>query len=208
MLDCILLELKVMRKIWIFILVIFITCFFSQTFWYFEKKVYCKIENQNITIFLKSDGWLEKCQTYMDTIYQLALKKYNEILAIRSYISQWEDVYYWKGILEEKKSEFIQLVNYRTQIKTLIDRFEAKLFDKYYNILQEPMKNYYSDLESQYRVLSDQNIWSKKSNDTVKLAQIEQQMRNVSHIIEAHSLDDIMSVVSSYIYLKKQIGWK
>ena len=32
----------------------------------------------------------------MDTVYQLALKKYNEISAIRSYIEDGDDVYYWK----------------------------------------------------------------------------------------------------------------
>jgi hypothetical protein len=37
------------------------------------------------------------------------------------------------------------------------------------------------------------------------VAQIEQQMQNVSHVLNAKNLDDIMQVVSSYIYLKKQI---
>jgi hypothetical protein len=60
----------------------------------------------------------------MDTIYQLALKKYNEITTIRSYIMQGEDVYYRKNILDEKNSELLQLVNYRNQIKTAIDKFE------------------------------------------------------------------------------------
>ena len=82
----------------------------------------------------------------MDTLYQLALKKYNEILAIRLYIQQGDDVYYWKKILEDKKAEFIQLVNYRVQIKTAIDKFEAALFEKYYGILEKPMQAYYSDL--------------------------------------------------------------
>jgi hypothetical protein len=30
----------------------------------------------------------------------------------------------------------------------------------------------------------------------------------VNHIINAKNLDEIMEVVSSYIYLKKQIEWK
>ena len=184
------------------------TCLSSQTFWYFEKKVYCKIEDQNVTIFLKNGEWLIKCQTYMDTIYQLALKKYKEISTIRSYIDQWDDVYYRKWILEDKKAEFLQLVNYRTQIRTAITRFESQLFDKYYAILQEPMEKYYADLETQYHALLSQNISSKKSSDTIKLTQIQQQMWNVSHIMKAKNLDDIMAVVSSYIYLKKQIEWR
>ena len=146
-----------------------------------------------------------KCQTYLDTIYQLALKKYNEISAIHSYIEQGDDVYYWKNVLEEKKTEFLQLVNYRAQIKTAIDKFESALFDKYYVILQGPMRNYYSDLDIQYNTLSNQDASIKKSEHSLKLAQIEQQMWNVNHIIEDKNLDDIMNVISSYIYLKKQI---
>ena len=171
-----------------------------------ESKVYCNIENKNVTIFTKNEKGTVKCQTYLDTIYQLALKKYNEISAIRSYINDGDDVYYRKKVLEEKNSELLQLVNYRTQIKTAIDKFESALFDKYYNILYKPMKSYYSDLEAQYYILVNKKSESqKKSDNSLKLAQIEQQMWNVNHILTAKKLGDIMEVISSYIYLKKQI---
>ena len=94
--EYILLEKELMRKIWILMLVIFATILSSQTFWYLESKVYCNLENKNVTIFMKNEGWTVKCQNYLDTIYQLALKKYNEISAIRSYIDDGDDVYYWK----------------------------------------------------------------------------------------------------------------
>ena len=197
-----------MRKIWILMLLVFMTLLSSQTFWYLESKVYCNLENKNVTIFTKNEEWTVKCQTYLDTIYQLALKKYNEISTIRSYINEWDDVYYWKRVLEGKKSEFLQLVNYRTQIKTAIDKFESALFDKYYNILYKPMQVYYSDLESQYYSLTNQDTSLRKSNYSLKLAQIEQQIWNVNHVLHAEKLDDIMEVLSSYIYLKKQIEWK
>lgn len=197
-----------MRKIWILILLAFTTISSSQTFWYLENKVYCNFENKNVTIFMKNEEWTVKCQTYLDTIYQLALKKYNEISAIRSYIEQWDDVYYWKKILEDKKAEFLQLVNYRTQIKTAIDKFESALFDKYYDILYEPMQDYYSDLQSQYNTLTNQDVLLRKSAHSLKLAQLGQQMWNVDHVLNAKNLDDIMEVMSSYIYLKKQIEWR
>jgi len=197
-----------MRKIWILILLAFTTISSSQTFWYLENKVYCHFENKNVTIFMKNEEWTVKCQTYLDTIYQLALKKYNEISAIRSYIEQGDDVYYWKKILEDKKVEFLQLVNYRTQIKTAIDKFESALFDKYYDILYEPMQAYYSDLQSQYDTLANQDVLLRKSDHSLKLAQLEQQMWNVNHVLNAKNLDDIMEVMSSYIYLKKQIEWR
>lgn len=189
-------------------LVVFMTLLYSQTFWYLESKVYCNIENKNVTIFMKNVEWTVRCKTYLDTIYQLALKKYNEISTIRSYIQQGDDVYYRKKILEDKNEELLQLVNYRVQIKTAIDKFEAVLFDKYYNILQKPMQVYYSDLESQYYSLTNQDVSLRKDNYSLMLAQLEQQMWNVNRILTAEKLDDIMWVISSYIYLKKQIEWK
>ena len=197
-----------MRKIWILMLVVFVTLLSSQTFWYLENKVYCNLENRNVTIFMKNEEWTVQCQAYLDTLYQLALKKYNEISAINSYINQGDDVYYWKKVLEEKKSEFIQLVNYRAQIKTAIEKFESALFDKYIAALQKPMQIYYSDLETQYYILSNQKATIRKTDHALKLAQLEQQMWNVKHVLNAEKLDDIMEVVSSYIYLKKQIEWK
>ena len=132
-------EVKWMRKFWIFVLLVVMTLLSSQTFWYLENVVYCNLENENVIVFLKNEWWTVKCQTYLNTLYQLAMKKYGEISAIRSYINQWDDVYYRKEILEEKKSEFIQFVNYRSQIKMAMDKFEWLLFDKYYNMMQKPM---------------------------------------------------------------------
>jgi hypothetical protein len=67
------------------------------------------------------------------------------------------------------------------------------------------MQKYYSDLEAQYYTMINQDVSQRSSNYMLKIAQLEQQMWNVSHVLEAKNLDDIMNVVSSYIYLKKQI---
>ena len=188
-------------------LFIFVTSLSSQAFSYFENKAYCSFEDNNVTISIKKREGADRCWIYMDTIYQLAVKKYDEMSTIRLYISQWEDLYYWKKVLEDKKSEFLQLVSYRTQMKIAIDKFETALFDKYYALLKEPMQKYYSDLEIQYYILVNQPSSNIDSKISLKLAQLEQQMWNVNHILEAENLDHIMEVLSSYIYLKKQIEW-
>lgn len=183
------------------------TCVSSQTFWYLESKVYCNLKDKNVTIFMKNEEWTVKCQTYMDTLYQLAIDKYKEVQVIRSYIDQWEDAYYWKNILEKKQSEFLQLVNYRAQIKSMIDNFEAAIFDKYYASLQSYMKIYYSDLETQYYIMINQDVSLRPFNYSIKIEQLGQQMWNVSRVLNAKKLDDIMDVMSSYIYLKQQLRW-
>ena len=75
----------------------------------------------------------------------------------------------------------------------------------YYNLLQKPMQAYYSDLEVQYYVLVNQSSSMKTPDYSLKLAQLEQQMWNVNHILKAEKLDHIMEVLSSYIYLRREI---
>ena len=180
----------------------------SQTFWYLQDKIYCKFEQRNVTLFLKNEEWTLKCKSYLDTLYNLALKKYDEVLTIRSYIDQWDDVYYWNEILEKKKSELLELISYRAQIIRSIDVFESDFFKKYYQILETPMKTYYSELEVEYYTLIN-SVWPWDSNKiATRKLQLEKQMRNVSHVLNAKNLDDIMDVVPTYIYLKRQLTWK
>jgi len=196
-----------MRKIWILVLAICMFFFSSQVFWYFENYVYCDFSGGNVTVFLKNEWWKLKCQNYLDSIYQLSIKKYEEISTIRSYINQWWDIYYWRQLLEQKKTEFVQLVNYKVQVKTAVDKFESILFDKYYDILEWPMKNYYTELESEYYKLLDENGGERSASNT-RLSKLEQQMTNVRRILKAQKLDEIIEVCSSYLYLKNRLGWK
>lgn len=183
----------------------------SQTFWYLENRAYCDFNNENITIYLKKTDWAQKCKSYLDAIYQLALKKYREISQIRTYISQWEDIYYRNAVLEQKKTEFLKLVNYRTQIQKAIQEFETAFFDKYHDLLQEPMERYYSDLETEYYILmnkQDSSIKKDSQEYSLKLMNYEQQMWNVNHVLQATCLDEIMEIVPNYIYLKQRLLWK
>ena len=70
------------------------------------------------------------------------------------------------------------------------------------------MELYYSDLETSYYVLINQNQSSRSANYSTKIAKIEQQMWNVSHVLNAKTLDEIMEVVPTYIYLKRQLAWE
>lgn len=183
----------------------------SQTFWYFEKTAYCKFDNWNVTVYMKKEWWLSKCKVYLDTIYQLSLQKYDEISRIRAYVAQWDDIWYWKWILEEKQSEFLKLVNYRVQIQDVISKFETAFFEQYSTVLKKQMELYYSDLEVEYYILINQATTTGTSHllkDTTRISNLEQQMWTVDHILNAKKLDDIMDVVSSYLYLKWQLEWK
>lgn len=200
-----------MKKFWLFIAIYYFTLWMSQTFWYLEKTAFCHIENQNISIFFKEQDWTKKCKIYLDTVRQLSLERYNEVILIQKYISQWDDILYRKRILKEKESELLQLINLKFQIESYIKSFENTFFDKYKTIVKSYMESYYLDLETQYYILINQKIsWNKHDTEShsLKISEIEQQMKNVSNILNSKSLDEMFDIFPNYIYLKQKLLWK
>lgn len=190
--------------------IIVVMMWFSGTFWFFEKTAYCELENGNVTVYMKKEKWLSKCQVYLDAINQLSQQKYNDILLIRQYM-QWDDTRYRKWVLETKQKEFLKLINYKVQIMSFINEFETVFFEQYKVLLQKEMKLYYSDLEMEYYILINQNTWWNYWGINAiqnRITNLEQQMWTVDHILNAEKLDDVMEVAQNYIYLKKVLEWK
>ena len=86
-----------------------------------------------------------------------------------------------------------------------MSKFEDALFVRYYNMIKRDMELYYSDIETQYYILLNTEQSKRKPDYSLVLAQYEQQMWNVSHILNAENMDQLMEVVSSYLYLKAQL---
>jgi hypothetical protein len=98
------------------------------------------------------------------------------------------------------------MINYRIQIKNAMARFEDALFERYYNMIKGDMELYYSDIETQYYILINTEPSKRKGNHSLVLAELEEQMKNVSQMLEAENMDQLMEVVPSYLYLKKQLA--
>jgi hypothetical protein len=60
----------------------------SQTFGYLEDKIYCEIKGEQLTLYVKKEEGLNKCDTYLQAIQQLARAKYDEVLLVLDYINQ------------------------------------------------------------------------------------------------------------------------
>ena len=201
-------KLGKMNKLKLFWIMVVSVSLSWMCFWYFEDKVYCDFDKNNLVLDVK---WWEsqiKCKTYLDVIQKKSKEKYSEITLIRDYISQGEDLYYWKPLLEEREDEFLRLINYRDQIKWAINRFESDFYEKYYVILEKPMRMYYSDLEMQYYSLINDKESHGSAEYWKKIVDLEQQMWNVSHILWAKTLDEIIKLLPTYIYQKSVLEWK
>ena len=86
-----------------------------------------------------------------------------------------------------------------------MSKFEDALFERYYNMIKRDMELYYSDIETQYYILINTEQSKYRSDYSSLVAQFEQQMSNVSRILNAKNMDEMMEPVHSYLYLKKQL---
>ena len=197
-----------MRKIFFIISIAVMSglpLFRSQTFSYLEDKMYCKVEGEQLTLYVKKEEGLNKCDVYINAIQQLAREKYDEVLLVIHYINQGNDVIYRKEIFELKKQEFLRLVKYRTTILTMIQEFEQKFLVKYQESLRQTLTPYLQTLLA-VEVTFDQNPTSS-SDEQVRIVhqQIAQQIIVIQTMFTAATLDEIINQIPAYLYLTQAL---
>ncbi|MDR2190677.1 MAG: hypothetical protein LBP53_05890 [Candidatus Peribacteria bacterium] len=121
----------------------------GESFAYLEDKIYCAFEEgQQLTLYLKKEEGIRKCEIYVNALEQLMKQKYDEILLVAQYISQGDDVIYRKEVFELTKQTFLKLVNYRTMLKENIQSFEQKFLLQYQSSLSQHLNDYLTKLST------------------------------------------------------------
>ncbi|MDR0650997.1 MAG: sugar transferase [Candidatus Peribacteria bacterium] len=166
--------------------------------------MYCKLENEQITLYVKKEEGLQKCETYIQSLEQLTKEKYDEILLILYYINQGEDIVYWQEILEITKKDFFKFLRYKTMIIEMIQTFEAKFLIKYQSALAQELTPYLEILQSHYLPLT-QAISPESEKIAIVSQQVQQQIITITTILQASSLDEIMQLIPAYLYLKQEL---
>ena len=180
--------------------------FQGQTFAYLEDKMYCKVEGEQLTLYVKKEEGLNKCDTYIDAIQQLAREKYDDVLRVISYINQSDDKEYWREVFEIKKQEFLKLVKYRTTILNMIQEFEQKFLVKYQEALRQTLTPYLHDLITVQETF-EKNAQSKPQTqqEYIIYQQVTQQILVIESIFTAATLDEIIDQIPAYLYLKQAL---
>jgi hypothetical protein len=174
---------------------------------YLEDKMYCKFEGEQLTLYVKKEEGLQKCEVYIQSLEQLTQKKYDEVMLTLEYINQGDDEPYRRGVFELTKQEFLKLVRYRTMIVEMIQAFEEKFFLKYQEALTQSLMPYLTTLDklSSLRTpLSHQSPGDEPLQ--IMVQQIQQQIFTITMMLQATSLDEIMQRIPAYLYLKQQLA--
>jgi hypothetical protein len=171
---------------------------------YLEDKMYCNFEQEQLTLYVKKEEGLQKCETYLQSLEQLTKEKYDEVLLILYYINQGDDVAYWKEILEITKKDFLKFLRYRTMIIEMIQSFEEKFFIKYQSTLAQELTPYLEILQSHYLPLAQ--VASPENKKLFIISQqVQQQIVTITTILHASSLDEIIQLIPAYLYLKQEL---
>jgi hypothetical protein len=178
----------------------------GQTFGYLEDKMYCKVEGEQITLYIKQEAAAHKCSLYVKVIEQLAKEKYDEIMLVLDYINQKEDVLYRQEIFEVKKQEFLKLIRQKDTILTMIENFEYKFFVKYQELLREELVPYVQTLQQVQQELDATHLITPyKEKDYIIYKQVTQQITIVQSVLNATTLDEIINQIPAYLYLKQAL---
>jgi hypothetical protein len=178
----------------------------GSAFGYLEDKVYCQIQGEQLTLYVKKEAEIEKCSTSIAVLDQLARTKYDEVLLVLDYINQGENTRYWKEVFEIQKQEFLKILNYKSKIQKAITSFEEKFFLKYQDALYQELSPYLTTLKEREGKL--QSVLQQKEHPELrkKYEQISQQIITLERIFSGSSLDEIIEQIPSYLYLKEQIA--
>ena len=178
----------------------------GSVFGYLEDKVYCQIQGEQLTLYVKKESKSEKCANALAVLDQLARKKYDEVVLVLEYINQGDNTRYRREVFEIKKQEFLKVLNYKSKIQKAIAAFEEKFFVQYQNALYQEFSPYLATLQTQQGKLEATLQQKEHPEIRKKYTQISQQIVCLETIFSAGSLDEILAEIPTYLYLKEQIA--
>lgn len=180
----------------------------SYSFAYMEDKLYCNLKSNSVLISLqKSDGY--KCNVYILEVEKMMKRTYNDIKTISKYIEKKQDVDYRKPLKSKKEDEFEKLENMRYLIKQKMSEFENNLLAKYKGYFKKQNSIYQKKIESSFSKIITLS-WTIHYTETVKKMTnlFDMQIAIMQKIDEAKDFNELMKLISSYVYLRQQIEWK
>ncbi|MDR0860971.1 MAG: hypothetical protein LBO09_08660 [Candidatus Peribacteria bacterium] len=168
--------------------------------------MYCRFEEESLTLYVKKEEGLIKCATYLRSLEQLTRQKYDEVLLTMKYVRQGEDVFYRQEIFAEKKSEFLKLYLYKTKLVEALASFETKFFLLYKTSLTNTLRPYLETLPAIQKKLAQETQKNPNDKRTLSTYQlITQQVEVIQNLLNATTLDEIMEYIPSYLYLKQSL---
>ncbi len=176
------------------------------TFGYMEAKLFCRINQQAIKVSLSSqDG--SRCQSYISYIEQTMRQTARDLYVIQWYINVQQDVQYWTAVKEEKLSSIDTLQWLRLDIIAHMKTFESTLLQKSVGYFILKITPYKIKLTQSLLKLSALT-WTVHPSVQRLQTLMSGQVQTIEKIAKVETFEELIPLLSWYIYFKQQISWK
>jgi len=180
----------------------------SYSFAYMEDKLYCNLKSSAVLISLKkSDGY--KCKVYITEVEKMMKRNYTDIKTIDKYIEKKQDVVYRREIKEKKEWEFDKLTNMRYLIIDKMSEFELNMLSKYKEYFKKKNLTYQTKIEKSFSKILTLSGTIHDTETVKKMTKLfDMQIAIMKKIDESKDFNELMKLISSYVYLRQEIEWK
>lgn len=181
------------------------------SFWYLEKTAYCEIWSKYIKVYLyKEDA--QKCATYVQSLDHSIRLIYKDMVTVQQLIDLGYDKDYWLGVKADMQTKIDGFQSMRSNILYRVHLFESNFFDKIKLYMGKYLSPYQEALEIKLENIGNSDMTdfspSMIEETNQRVISIQNQLIIIENIVSTKNLEELISYIPSYLYLKKEIEWK
>ncbi len=197
---------------WIIISWFVFNLFLWTSFWYLEKTAYCDVNSNYIKVYLYQQEHTNKCSDYIYSLDSSIRSVYANIMTVQQLIDRGYDTAYWSGVKGDLQNKLQSFQSLRTMILDRVRIFENNFFSKVKMSMERHLLLYQQHLEAKLDTIEKRDVNDFSTGmieEASKLVlSIQNQLVIIQNILATQNLDELISYIPSYIYLKKEIEWK
>lgn len=168
---------------------------------------FCQVKSEEVVISLKKTEWFYKCKDTISSLESLILSTAQDVMTIQTYINRWRDRDYW---LRVKREKITSLERYQFVRKNIIENmktFEDNLVIKSIRYFVLAITPYKLNLQRSL-IKIDAMSWSLTSPLIVYRTLLNEQVVTIEALSTVKTIDELIPLLTKYIYLKKEIVWR
>ena len=168
---------------------------------------FCQVKSEEVVISLKKTEWFYKCKDTIVSLESLILQTAKDLMTVQTYINRWRDRDYW---LRVKREKITSLERYQFVRKNIIENmktFEDNLVLKSIRYFVIAITPYKINLQRSL-VKIDAMSWTLTSPLIVYRTLLHEQVATIEALSQSKTIDEIVPLLTKYIYLKKEISWR
>jgi hypothetical protein len=168
---------------------------------------FCQIRSEEVVISLKKTEWFYKCKDTIASLESLILQTAKDLMTVQTYVNRWRDREYRVLVKKEKIASLEKYQSVRKNIIENMKTFETNLVIKSIHYFVLAITPYKVNIQRSL-VKIDAMTWSLPSTLLSYTALLRAQITTIEELSKVETIEELIPLLTKYIYLKKEISWK